>query len=449
MAENVGFRVQGVWREFVRSLHTSTLSNPLHMLRQSLLAGLYITQPASHTSTFHTSTLSVTSPGRCMHDVAAASTGYSRTSQLHTSTLPPPNCFTPPCRRLHGPATSGIERPSTPPLFLLVYATPPRRRLHDPVIAGIERRIAVWTHTPLEHQEDVQVWGVIAAVQAPQCKHYANPCHNTCSVTPVPQVLRYTQGQQYQAHYDSMYDDNAGGGPHNRIATYVHNASTPRPYRVQTCTGSKHAPGHCAGSKPAPPYQQLAPPLPVHSTPPPILSLAPLPPAQRLPNSLPVPIPNFSLAPLPPALRLPTFLPLPIPKSSPFLLLPPHAPPAPQISFGMPSFSPSIYHPATTFYAASTLPSNSHAPPAACAAFPAASSNDHLLPGPLPLWLPAMPSPQLPHVPQQRHRRRGDGFYTQRRRMARQRSESGGGCRRPVAVCAVRRDEVWRSVDEV
>mmetsp|Transcript_41173 Transcript_41173/g.122947 ORF Transcript_41173/g.122947 Transcript_41173/m.122947 type:complete len:322 (-) Transcript_41173:473-1438(-) len=64
------------------------------------------------------------------------------------------------------------------------------RRLHDPVIAGIERRIAVWTHTPLEHQEDVQ-------------------------------VLRYTQGQQYQAHYDSMYDDNAGGGPHNRIATFL------------------------------------------------------------------------------------------------------------------------------------------------------------------------------------------------------------------------------------
>lgn len=31
------------------------------------------------------------------------------------------------------------------------------RRLHDPIIERIERRISLWTHLPMENQEDIQV----------------------------------------------------------------------------------------------------------------------------------------------------------------------------------------------------------------------------------------------------------------------------------------------------
>jgi hypothetical protein len=30
------------------------------------------------------------------------------------------------------------------------------RRLADPVVARIERRISLWTHLPIENQEDIQ-----------------------------------------------------------------------------------------------------------------------------------------------------------------------------------------------------------------------------------------------------------------------------------------------------
>ena len=63
-----------------------------------------------------------------------------------------------------------------------------RRRLQDPIIERIERRIALYTQLPLSHQEDIQ-------------------------------VLRYTAGQTYGAHYDSAYD-NKDTGPHQRLATF-------------------------------------------------------------------------------------------------------------------------------------------------------------------------------------------------------------------------------------
>jgi len=63
------------------------------------------------------------------------------------------------------------------------------RRLQDPIIERIERRLEVFTQVPLIHQEDIQ-------------------------------VLRYTQGQKYGAHYDSAYDTK-DSGPHHRLATFL------------------------------------------------------------------------------------------------------------------------------------------------------------------------------------------------------------------------------------
>ena len=63
------------------------------------------------------------------------------------------------------------------------------RRMSDPIIAGIERRISMFTHIPLEHQEDIQ-------------------------------VLRYSKGQKYSAHYDSSYDKSDVNGPKFRLATF-------------------------------------------------------------------------------------------------------------------------------------------------------------------------------------------------------------------------------------
>eukprot|EP00798_Chlamydomonas_sp_ICE-L_P022227 gene22227-29292_t len=62
------------------------------------------------------------------------------------------------------------------------------RRMADPIIERVEKRIALMSQQPLVHQEDIQ-------------------------------VLRYTKGQQYGAHYDSAYD-NEDEGPHHRLATF-------------------------------------------------------------------------------------------------------------------------------------------------------------------------------------------------------------------------------------
>jgi len=63
------------------------------------------------------------------------------------------------------------------------------RRRHDPIIERVERRIALFTHLPISHQEDIQ-------------------------------VLRYVDGEKYGAHYDSSYDKSAVGGPKFRLATF-------------------------------------------------------------------------------------------------------------------------------------------------------------------------------------------------------------------------------------
>ncbi|KAG2494063.1 hypothetical protein HYH03_007706 [Edaphochlamys debaryana] len=63
------------------------------------------------------------------------------------------------------------------------------RRMHDPIIARIERRISLWTHLPVENQEDIQ-------------------------------VLRYAHGQTYGAHYDSG-DSSLEPGPKWRLATML------------------------------------------------------------------------------------------------------------------------------------------------------------------------------------------------------------------------------------
>lgn len=50
------------------------------------------------------------------------------------------------------------------------------RRMQDDVVTGMERRLALWTHLNVSHQEDVQ-------------------------------ILRYGIGQKYGAHYDSLIND--------------------------------------------------------------------------------------------------------------------------------------------------------------------------------------------------------------------------------------------------
>lgn len=49
------------------------------------------------------------------------------------------------------------------------------RRLQDPVVETIETRLAAWTKLEIVHQEDMQ-------------------------------ILRYSDGQKYGAHYDSLQD---------------------------------------------------------------------------------------------------------------------------------------------------------------------------------------------------------------------------------------------------
>ena len=72
------------------------------------------------------------------------------------------------------------------PSFTLYKIFP--RRFQDPIIERIERRIALFTQLPMSHQEDIQ-------------------------------ILRYTKGQKYGAHYDSAYDTKESG-PHHRKATF-------------------------------------------------------------------------------------------------------------------------------------------------------------------------------------------------------------------------------------
>lgn len=62
------------------------------------------------------------------------------------------------------------------------------KRFQDPVVESIERRISMATRLPVSHQEEIQ-------------------------------VLRYTKGQKYSAHYDSAYGSD-GPGPHERLATF-------------------------------------------------------------------------------------------------------------------------------------------------------------------------------------------------------------------------------------
>ncbi|PNW86388.1 hypothetical protein CHLRE_02g084450v5 [Chlamydomonas reinhardtii] len=63
------------------------------------------------------------------------------------------------------------------------------RRLSDPVVTRIEKRISLWTHLPVEHQEDIQ-------------------------------ILRYAHGQTYGAHYDSGASSDHVG-PKWRLATFL------------------------------------------------------------------------------------------------------------------------------------------------------------------------------------------------------------------------------------
>eukprot|EP00197_Chlamydomonas_leiostraca_P012157 CAMPEP_0202866880 /NCGR_PEP_ID=MMETSP1391-20130828/8409_1 /ASSEMBLY_ACC=CAM_ASM_000867 /TAXON_ID=1034604 /ORGANISM="Chlamydomonas leiostraca, Strain SAG 11-49" /LENGTH=388 /DNA_ID=CAMNT_0049546867 /DNA_START=81 /DNA_END=1247 /DNA_ORIENTATION=- len=62
-------------------------------------------------------------------------------------------------------------------------------RLQDPIIERIEKRISLVTHVPVSHQEAIQ-------------------------------VLRYTKGQTYRAHYDSGAEK-GGHGPQFRLATFL------------------------------------------------------------------------------------------------------------------------------------------------------------------------------------------------------------------------------------
>mmetsp|Transcript_14846 Transcript_14846/g.43598 ORF Transcript_14846/g.43598 Transcript_14846/m.43598 type:complete len:279 (+) Transcript_14846:1195-2031(+) len=62
------------------------------------------------------------------------------------------------------------------------------KRFQDPIVERVERRISMATRLPVAHQEEIQ-------------------------------VLRYTKGQKYSAHYDSAYGSE-GTGPHERLATF-------------------------------------------------------------------------------------------------------------------------------------------------------------------------------------------------------------------------------------
>ncbi len=57
------------------------------------------------------------------------------------------------------------------------------RRLEDPVITRIEKRISLWTHLPVDHQEDIQVRAraLVPVVQAPApatCQSPSLALHN-------------------------------------------------------------------------------------------------------------------------------------------------------------------------------------------------------------------------------------------------------------------------------
>ena len=133
------------------------------------------------------------------------------------------------------------------------------RRLQDPTIAAVERRLAVWTQLNISHQEDMQGARVLVCGEEPlqgllplygvarlspmrarhaclarvQCVHLVSdacteasmPAKIRCTawkqntsgrtVLVAAQILRYEDGQQYGAHYDSLQ----GSSP--RVATVL------------------------------------------------------------------------------------------------------------------------------------------------------------------------------------------------------------------------------------
>lgn len=54
------------------------------------------------------------------------------------------------------------------------------RRLSDPIIERIERRVSVFTHVPISHQEDIQVrkHALQCYRYAPQCPSMQSPAHD-------------------------------------------------------------------------------------------------------------------------------------------------------------------------------------------------------------------------------------------------------------------------------
>ncbi len=102
------------------------------------------------------------------------------------------------------------------------------RRLSDPIVANIEKRISMWTHVPIEHQEDIQVK---YRRRGKSFDPLFRPPPLAQSTECASQVLRYEEGQTYRAHYDSSYDK-AEKGPKFRLCTflmYLSGANPPSP----------------------------------------------------------------------------------------------------------------------------------------------------------------------------------------------------------------------------
>jgi hypothetical protein len=110
-------------------------------------------------------------------------------SPRHLLHLPPPTPLPSPHPTLPPDTLTSYPLPPTSPLPPPPPHTPRSvKRFQDPMVESIERRISVATRLPVSHQEEIQ-------------------------------VLRYTKGQKYSAHYDSAYGSD-GPGPHERLATF-------------------------------------------------------------------------------------------------------------------------------------------------------------------------------------------------------------------------------------